>query len=220
MPSQPIRRRRPRAPGVGAAVSVGAALAGATALAAVLAAVLAGCSAPDDEPAPVATSPRPAGSVLAPPSPTSAMPTVPPLPTPPADMARDDEVGAVAAARYFLDLYAYTESTQDTGPWEAMSHDDCVFCRSVLDDVATQVAAGQVTHSAAMSITSQEIEELNPLAFAISLIVTKRPEELWTLDGQFVAAGDDVGGGIRLIVVRHPDSWLVREVSTFDPKTN
>ncbi len=51
-------------------------------------------------------------------------------------MSRADEVGARAAARYFMtDLYAYTEMSQDTTEWRAMSHRECVFCASILKDM-------------------------------------------------------------------------------------
>ncbi|HEY0118178.1 MAG TPA: DUF6318 family protein [Cellulomonas sp.] len=206
-----------------------AALATAAALL-TLTALGAACSDPSEPPQAASTSPstsvmaptsspEPSAGPLAIPTPSSPWPPRIALPSPPPEMSREDEAGAVAAAKYFLELYTYTESTQDTGPWIAMSHPSCIYCVSVRDDVAAQLNARQVTLSAPMTVTSLTAQELNPLAYSISVRVRKQPEELWTSEGALIARGSDVGGGLRLVLVRHPGKWLVRELSTFDPVT-
>jgi hypothetical protein len=169
------------------------------------------------------TSPRPAVDLTVVPTPAAStttpaptMPTAVPSPTPPPEMAQDDEVGAVAAATYFLDLYTYTESTQDTGPWEAMSHDDCVFCQSVLDDVARTRSAGQVVHATTMDVQTGSRTMLNPLAYSIELDVTSGPDSLWTSDGRMLQEGSRAHGRMTVVVVYHATEWLVREVQ-LDP---
>ncbi len=57
-------------------------------------------------------------------------------------MDRDDVEGAVAAAQYFLELYPYAYSTGDLEQWKAMSHPDCVFCASVVENVEALHADG------------------------------------------------------------------------------
>ncbi|GIG41906.1 hypothetical protein [Cellulomonas phragmiteti] len=51
-------------------------------------------------------------------------------------MATNDEVGAVAAAEYFVvDLYNHVHASLDLTEWRAMSDPECRFCSSVLSDV-------------------------------------------------------------------------------------
>jgi hypothetical protein len=59
-------------------------------------------------------------------------------PTPPPEAAVDDHVGAIWAARYFLDLYTYMRATGDTAPFEAMSAPECQFCSSQ-SEVAAEI---------------------------------------------------------------------------------
>ncbi len=196
-------------------------------VAALAALTIAGCSAaPLPGPAPTSHQESPSTSLptteppaATPPVPTTTWPVAVALPAPPPDMSRDDEVGAVAAAEYFLELYTYTESSQDIGPWSAMSHADCIFCQSVTDNVAVQRASAQVVKSAPMTVTEESISTLSPVAFSVSLTVTKEPEELWTSDGDFISRASDVGGKFLMVVLRNPSEWIVREVTPMDPVT-
>lgn len=63
-------------------------------------------------------------------SPTEDVPTPPEVeaPTPAPEASVDDHVGAIYAARYFLDLYTYMRATGDTAQFEAMSAEECEFC--------------------------------------------------------------------------------------------
>ena len=131
-------------------------------------------------------------------------------------MSRDDETGAVAAATYFLDLYTYTESTQDTGPWKAMSHADCSFCNSVLDEVETRRAAGQVVYPAKMNAHSAEPTMLNPLMYSIAIDLSTGPDQVLRADGTVVDPGKLEHGVMTTIVTYRYSSWVVREVN-LDP---
>src|SRR5690606_13769770 len=62
-------------------------------------------------------------------------PTDWPAPERPAAMDRDDVEGAKAAAQYFIELYPYVYATGDLDEWRAMSHEECVFCESVIVNV-------------------------------------------------------------------------------------
>ncbi len=57
-------------------------------------------------------------------------------------MERDDVEGAKAAAQYFLSLYPYAYNTGDLTEWKAMSHPECVFCASVIENVEALHAQG------------------------------------------------------------------------------
>lgn len=56
--------------------------------------------------------------------------------TPPPEAAVDDHVGAIHAARYFLDLYAYMRQSGDTTQFQAMSAPECEFCSSSISNAA------------------------------------------------------------------------------------
>lgn len=59
-------------------------------------------------------------------------------PTPAPEAAVDDHVGAIYAARYFMDLYAYMRQTGDTAQFQAMSAAECEFCASSIEN-ATEI---------------------------------------------------------------------------------
>ena len=170
-----------------------------------VAALLAGCS-PD--PAPAVTPP--AASASAAPSPT--LPSPAPSPTQPAEMARDDEAGAVAAVQHFLRLYAYTEEAQDTSAWEAMSHPNCVFCKSVLDDVTARRLSHQVTYPTPMLVTATTVDAISPLAYTVTVDVATGPDALWSRDGVLLDPGTTEHGRMTLVMVNQRNAWLVREV--------
>lgn len=190
----------------------------AASLAAVVALLVGGCSG-DPSPTPGPTSaavdvvPTPSATPALPtPAPTPTWPPTVALPTPPPEMTRDDETGAVAAAKYFLDLYTYTESSQDTGPWEAMSHPDCVFCKSIVDDVARMRADNKFVIPARIDVKSQRTMALAPLVYNVALDVATGPDEVRDLDGRLIDAGVVEGGLMTLVVYFQDGSWLVRGV--------
>lgn len=57
-------------------------------------------------------------------------------------MERTDEVGAAAAAEYFMRLYRYVLQTGDLSDWEAVSAQGCGFCDRVGEDVTRVYGAG------------------------------------------------------------------------------
>lgn len=110
--------------------------------------VLAGCDGGGEEP----TTP-PSESSQGSGEPTSDDPTTeetsavatPPVveaPTPAPETAIDDHVGAIWAARYFLDLYTYMRQTGDTSQFEAMSAPECQFCASQIEQTEKIHAEG------------------------------------------------------------------------------
>lgn len=140
-PGAPAPRRSPhpqrswRAPGAASVAAVGAAV--------LVAGLLAGCSEPEVvtptvSPVPEPTSPQPSPPET---TPTDEIPEAPP--PRPAAMDRDDAEGAIAAAKYFMELYPYVYATGDLTEWEAMSHPECRFCASVVDNVTDANSRGE-----------------------------------------------------------------------------
>lgn len=72
-------------------------------------------------------------------------------PTPADEVLVDDHVGAIWAARYFFDLYAYMRQTGDTGQFAAMSASECKFCAGAIErateikDEGGWVEGGEIT---------------------------------------------------------------------------
>src|SRR5699024_10520245 len=75
------------------------------------------------------TAPVPGGAS------STALPAAVPPPPRPADMARDDEAGAVAAAMYFLSLFAYGAATGDVAEWDTMSASGCLGCAGFREEM-------------------------------------------------------------------------------------
>ena len=128
-------------------------------------------------------------------------------------MSRDDETGAIAAATYFLrDLYAYTERTQDTARWVAMSHPDCVFCKSVLDDIAEQRSASHIAVVAPIRFRSTSVDFVSPLMFSVTAEISTGPDQDFAMDGTFLGASTEDSGTATIIVIRRDNAWLTRGV--------
>jgi len=119
--------------------------------------VVAGCSGSGAKPGPSATT-----AFSAPTTSPSSTPTASPTPdvsVKPVRAAAMDQVsaaGAEAVAVYFLNLYPYVYASNDLTEWKALSHPECVFCKSVIDNVEKQVAAG--TRTEGRLVTTERID--------------------------------------------------------------
>lgn len=118
------RARAPRALGAGV-VALGLAVTFVT-----------GCTPDDPEPTPTPTVDSPT------PTPTPTVEALAP-PERPAEMERSDDVGAAAAAVYFLQLFDYVMHTGDVGIWDEISVQDCGFCAGVRTDAESMNTAGR-----------------------------------------------------------------------------
>ncbi len=118
---------------------VGRRIAMATLSAALVAGVLSACDSATPGPTEPPVSPTPTVAVSPDPTPSET-----PLaePTKPPEMARSDELGAVAAAEYFMALFNYVLATGDLTEWNQASDPDCRFCSNVRDDVGPVYASG------------------------------------------------------------------------------
>ena len=98
--------------------------------------VLAGCSDPEPVPSP------PPPTTQAPEPTPSETPAEITAPERPAEMERTDETGAMAAAEYFMELFAYVMATGDLEEWDRVSGQTCTFCASVREDVERIYSSG------------------------------------------------------------------------------
>lgn len=105
----------------------------AVALAACL--VLAGCTG--EVPVEPTPAPTTAPSPTATPTPEAITP-----PERPAEMDRNDDVGAMAAGEYFMRLFSYVMRTGDVEEWDAISGQTCEFCASIRALAADTYSAG------------------------------------------------------------------------------
>jgi hypothetical protein len=193
----------------------------AVVVAAVLVGLVAGCSPSE----PVAESPGPVVSEKQSPSPT---PTPTPTPTPagpvkpvrPADMDRTDEVGAAAAAVYFLELYPYVMATQDISEWEALSYTDlCEFCVKVVADVAENRATGNTYSGGDVSVEVTKTYPIDSLlgAYPVDIRLSQAASTTVDVSGVETSRTEAVSGPLRVELLHDGSSWLLLEVSTNMP---
>ncbi|QWC15840.1 hypothetical protein KKR89_16525 [Cellulomonas dongxiuzhuiae] len=170
---------------------------------------LAGCT--DGEPvAPTPTAvTSPTVSSIPSPTPTTGSVTAPAQPE---SMATPSAEGAAAAAGYFLSLYPYARSTGDAAAWQALSGEECEFCASVADEVATLVAEGTAVKGGDISIESAEGTEVIALeSYSANLTFAEAPTEKWE-DATILSTG--AGGRYSALVALrwNGDGWEIRAV--------
>ncbi|WP_298454573.1 DUF6318 family protein [uncultured Cellulomonas sp.] len=186
-------------------------------LTATLAVLLAaGCTSqdPEPEPPPVAQSPTP---TVEPPEPT---PTVAPVvaPPPPPELERTDEVGAAAAAEYFLELYGYVMQTGDVAAWDALSWESCGFC-SRTSGIATEIAdANENFEGANITVTDTFVHPYDDLVGGYPVDVDFSQDEGTRRDasGDLIEASQADSGTIGVDVIHSDGGWKVVAVTAQD----
>jgi hypothetical protein len=169
----------------------------------VLALTFAGCSGtPDVEPT---AAPTETVAATAAPTPT---PTAPVRPE-----AMDDPgtKGAVAAATYFMELYAYVGGG-DLAEWRALSHPECIFCTAVIDEVERMASLGHRQEGPEITINATQPTEVTPGEFyGVDFDVIQGAHR--ELDGQGNVVTENstpTAYTVHIIVVRQDGQWLVR----------
>ncbi|HEY5555338.1 MAG TPA: DUF6318 family protein, partial [Cellulomonas sp.] len=139
--------------------------------------LLGGCSFGGTDSSAPSTSAGP--TVPASPTPTAAAtpsPTTTPKPERPAAMDTVNLDGAIATATYFLELQPYVANTGDLAEWRAMSHDDCVFCSGVANEVSRMFTLGHRQEGTDTMILSATGVEVNPgVYFQVNVELTQGP---------------------------------------------
>ena len=131
-------------------------------------------------------------------------------------MERDDVEGAKAAAQYFLSLYPYAYNTGDLTEWKAMSHPDCVFCASVIENVEALHAQGG--YEIGGDLTFESVTGSDPVDgnafFGVDVTVIQGPGVKYGVSGAEIETFD--GERAMAYFALAPSSettWLVREVT-------
>ncbi|QHT58136.1 hypothetical protein GXP71_20015 [Cellulomonas sp. H30R-01] len=171
---------------------------------------LAACAL-DDDPAP----PTPTADGRETSASTSVDPVVRPIPD--AAMTSPDEVGAAAAAEYFVQLYDYSFASGNLEPWNGLASETCDFCRDIAADVAEIGQSGNRTLNEPTSIVTSRVWMIEPAKwFGADLIVREAPSTQVDATGATVATDD--GGEFRLaLALSWADGWKVDEVDVLDP---
>ncbi|WP_249051694.1 DUF6318 family protein [Cellulomonas fimi] len=175
--------------------------------------MFAGCTAASDaSPPPTPTSTR--GSSPEPsPSPTPSEPTVA-KPERPAEMDRTDEVGAAAAAEYFLSLYAYVMQTGDFAEWDAMSTELCGFCAKTRASAEELAAMGSRYHGGEIKVDETTVGAFDELfsAYPVRTVVTQSDARTVSGTGQTEAENPGRRGDVLVEVTTRPQGWGVLSV--------
>ncbi|MFF3065974.1 DUF6318 family protein [Oerskovia sp. NPDC057915] len=184
---------------------------------AVLAGVVVGCSPAG----PVVESPAPVVSEEVGPSPSpTPTPTGPVKPERPADMDRTDEVGAAAAATYFLELYPYVMATGDLTEWDAISYVDlCEFCVKVASDVEAYRSAGSSYTGGEVSVEVTKTYPIDTLlgAYPVDVRLAQASSVVTDSGGRTVDRTEPTAGPLRVELIHNGATWLLLEVSTNMP---
>ncbi|MFC4555308.1 DUF6318 family protein [Georgenia faecalis] len=133
------------------------------------------------------------------------------MPERPDSMDRDDVVGAKAAAQYFIEMYPYVYATGDLEEWREMSHEECEFCFTVIDNVEQMHRDGE--YGLGGGITVDEVMVMDPEGgvegVAVALRVTEAPSAVYSEAG--TVQSSTMGGDAYYVptLVREADQWLV-----------
>lgn len=131
-------------------------------------------------------------------------------------MNQDDVQGAIAAAQYFLELYPYAYNTGDLTEWREMSHPECIFCASVIENVEALHASGG--YEVGGEFVFETVSARDPLPdndyFAVDFEVVQ--QEIRELDksGHLAKVTPEADFSIFTAVLRSEDDWMIRAVST------
>ncbi len=179
---------------------------------------LVACTPDPPEPTPTASSSEPATPT---PTPTPTTPREAVAPERPAAMDEISVAGAEAAAAYFLQLYPYVYATGDLAEWKALSHPECVFCASVIENVETQVAAGETNRGSAVEVASVVGLETTPGEwYSVDAVFVEGPSERLNASGEVISAREqpqEVAATLALVV--EGTTWSVRALEVVDAGT-
>lgn len=168
---------------------------------------LVSCTTASDDPTPSPTRPiTETPSATPTPSPSRSAP-----PDRPEAMARDDLAGAMAAAEYFLELYPYAYNTGDLTEWRAMSHPECIFCASVIENV-------EKLHSEGGFQTGGEIEWFRTAAtssehsgqFSVDAVASQAPTH--EVVGDTTSLVSEGGAATLYFDLVRDSTWKIRGV--------
>ncbi|MCR6689456.1 MAG: DUF6318 family protein [Cellulomonas sp.] len=170
-----------------------------TAAALVCLIVLGGCTSEPSEVPPSATpSPTPAASATPSPTPApSPTPSTAPTsgpdqdvtrpPTPPAALdGPATEDNAVLVAKYFLQLFPYIVATGDLTEWDALTGEECGYCRSGRQITREIFAAGHHGVGGAYDVGFGSASKTGQRRFVAAVDLVQYPSQTVDRDGKVV----------------------------------
>lgn len=151
---------------------------------------VAACDPGTEDPTPAPpTSESPTDDPTTSESPSDEVPTPPEVeaPTPAPEASVDDHVGAIYAARYFLDLYTYMRATGDTSQFEAMSADGCEFCAGAVENAEEITADGGWAEGGELEFDIEKATAEYPTDdepnYLVRFAMTQAPQQIHRADG-------------------------------------
>lgn len=186
---------------------------GAVALVVGIGVVLGGCSTPAPE---VEKTPSVVSEAPSPTSTPTPVPTGPVKPERPADMDRTDEVGAAAAATYFLELYPYVMATGDLEEWERVSMtESCELCTAVMEHVADYETTGNQYVGGAVSVEIIRTYALDTLygGYPVDVRLVQEGASVISPDGAVIEDEPAEDSKLRVELIHDGESWRLAGVS-------
>lgn len=125
-----------------------------------------------------------------------------------------DVTGAEATMRYFLLLYPYAYATGDLTEWTEVSHPECVFCTSVIENVRQQIETGYTSTGGSIDVQSVAVDFVGDgvAGFEVSAVqaestvqdgsgtvVRTNPAQALTLMIALEGGADDGGWSVRAV---------------------
>ena len=138
-----------------------------------------------------------------------------PPPVRPPEMDENTQMGAIAAAVYFMKLYTYAYATGDLTQWQAMSEPECVFCASVVTNVTNLHAAGGWVDPWQVDIIEATYADPAPGYTHAAIDLVYDTEAIVTHDVDGVAVKEVSAGLLILFGVRWDgEKWMIGEGET------
>jgi len=126
-------------------------------------------------------------------------------------MERDDETGALAAAKYYVGLFEYVYLTGDLEAWNTLAARECGFCEHVAEEVTSIHDAGGYRQYESFEFLGDPEIKKDPARkmFEVTLQANEGPSVEYDADGKIVneAAGGPVD--MTLGLVHELGAWHV-----------
>jgi hypothetical protein len=149
-------------------------------------------------------------------SPVSVLPAPVVSPTKPPEWADNGAAGANAAALWFVrDLYPYVLATNDIADWLALSQTECVWCATTVTQSEWNLSNGLSIQGLDVSAVPTAVQELDPLAYAVSLDFTQSEAARLRSDGTVHDQVAGSNGQLLVVVLREGHDWHLAEGQSF-----
>ena len=133
-------------------------------------------------------------------------------------MDRTDEVGAAAAAEYFLSLYSHVMQTGDLAEWDAMSTTACDFCTGIREDAGNIAGGGGRYAGGEIAVTDLIVGARDEAidAFPVKTSIRQNPSQQNDASGALVTESAGRSGEVLVEVINRPEGWGILAVVSED----